>query len=110
MSFHGLKKFLGCLKKTLDYCLVVEFSHAGEGNVKKGESYENNQCGLEEGESNGRWKAVIIVIIMIIIMGFAAVAFAMWKLYKYVERRIEENQLHLMSTLGDRVDGAEMKK
>ena len=38
MSFHHLKKFLGYLKMTLDY-LVVEFPQAGEGYVKKGESY-----------------------------------------------------------------------
>ena len=71
---------------------------------------ENKQCGLEEvEESNGIWKVVIIAIIMIIIIGFAAVIFAMRKLYKYVERRLEENQLHLMSTLGDRVGGAKMR-
>ena len=39
MSFHHLKKFPGYLKKTMDHCLVVEFPQAGEGCVKKGESY-----------------------------------------------------------------------
>ena len=38
MSFHHLKKFLGYLKKAMDYCLVLEFPQAGEGYVKKGES------------------------------------------------------------------------
>ena len=37
-SFHHLKKFLGHLKKTMDYCPVLEFPQAGEGYVKKGES------------------------------------------------------------------------
>ena len=36
MSFHHLKKTLGYLKKTMDYCLVLEFPQAGEGHVKKG--------------------------------------------------------------------------
>ena len=39
MSFHHLKKFPGYLKKTMDYCLAVEFPQAGEGYVKEGESY-----------------------------------------------------------------------
>ena len=39
MSFHYLRKFLGYLKKTRDYCLVVVFPQAGEGYVKKGEHY-----------------------------------------------------------------------
>ena len=38
MSFHHFKKFLGYLKKTVDYCLVVEFPQAGEGYVKKGDA------------------------------------------------------------------------
>ena len=36
MTFHHLKKFLGYLKKTMDFCLVVEFPQAGGGYVKKG--------------------------------------------------------------------------
>ena len=39
MSFHHLKKLLGYLKKTMDYCLVLEYPQAGEGYVKKGESH-----------------------------------------------------------------------
>ena len=39
MSFHHLKKFLGYLKKTMDYCLILECPQAGEGYAKKGESY-----------------------------------------------------------------------
>ena len=39
VSFHHLKKFLGYLKKTMDYCLVVEFPQAGEGYVKKDVHY-----------------------------------------------------------------------
>jgi len=42
ISFHQLKKFLGYLKKTMDYCLALEFPQAGEGCAgypKKGESY-----------------------------------------------------------------------
>ena len=39
MSFHHLKKFLGYLKKTVDYFLVIKFLHAGEGCVKKSEHY-----------------------------------------------------------------------
>ena len=39
MSFAHLKKFLGYLKKTMDYCLVLEFPQAGEGYVKKGASF-----------------------------------------------------------------------
>ena len=34
----SLEKVLGYLKKTLDYCLVLEFPQAGEDYVKKGES------------------------------------------------------------------------
>ena len=39
MSFHRVKKFLRYLKKSMDYCLVLELPQAGEGYVKKGESY-----------------------------------------------------------------------
>ena len=39
MSFHHLTKCPGYLKKTMDYCLVVELPQAGEGYVKKGEHY-----------------------------------------------------------------------
>ena len=38
MPFHHLKKFLGYLKKAMDYCLVLEFPQAGEGYVKEEES------------------------------------------------------------------------
>ena len=38
MSFHRLKKFLGYLKKTIDY-LVVEFPQAGGRYVKKSAHY-----------------------------------------------------------------------
>ena len=31
--------FIGNLKKTMDYCLALEFPQAGEGYVKKGESF-----------------------------------------------------------------------
>ena len=37
--FYRWKKFLGYLKKTVGYCLVLELPQAGEGYVKKGESY-----------------------------------------------------------------------
>ena len=39
MAMRRLKKFLGYLKNTMGYCLVVELSQAGEGYVKKGERY-----------------------------------------------------------------------
>ena len=39
---------------------------------------ENNQCGLEEVEPNGNWKVMIIVIVVINIIGFAAMTFAMF--------------------------------
>ena len=39
MPFHHLKKFLGYLNKTMDYCLVVTFPQAGEGYVEKSEHY-----------------------------------------------------------------------
>ena len=39
MSFHHLKKFLGYLKRRMDYSLVVEILQAGEGYVKKGGHY-----------------------------------------------------------------------
>ena len=71
---------------------------------------EHNQCGLEEvRESNGSWTNLIIVVVVIKIISFAAVTFAMWKLYKYVEKLIEENNLRMFNTLGDRVDGAEFQ-
>ena len=39
VSFHRLKKFLGYLKKAVDfYCLALEFPQAGEGYVEKGKS------------------------------------------------------------------------
>ena len=38
MSFHHLKKFLGYLKKAMEYGLVLEFPQGGEGYAKKGES------------------------------------------------------------------------
>ena len=38
-AIYHLKKFLGYLKKTMDYCLALEFPEEGEGNVKKGERY-----------------------------------------------------------------------
>ena len=39
MAFHHLMKFLGYLKKAMDYCLALEFQQEGEGYVKGGESY-----------------------------------------------------------------------
>ena len=39
---------------------------------------ENNQCGLEEVEPNGNWKVMTIVIVVINIIGFAAMTFAMF--------------------------------
>ena len=43
---------------------------------------EINKCLLEVEDSNRHWK---ITIIMIIAMGFAAMTFAMWRLYKHLE-------------------------
>ena len=39
MSFHHLKKFLGYLKKAMDYCLVVELPQTGGEHAKKSEHY-----------------------------------------------------------------------
>ena len=51
---------------------------------------DNIQCGLEEmKESNGNWTFWITVVIAIGIIGFAAVIFTLWKLYKHMERRDE---------------------
>ena len=54
---------------------------------------EINQCRLEVEDSNRNWKITSIVIIII---GFAVMTFAMWKLYKYFEDRY----LLLMATSG----------
>ena len=52
---------------------------------------ENDQCGLEEVEEfNEVWKAATIAFVMKITIGFAAMTFAMWKLYKNIETRYEE--------------------
>ena len=63
---------------------------------------EINQCRLEVEDSNRNWKITSIVIIII---GFAVMTFAMWKLYKYFEDRY----LLLMPPLGNRVDEAELR-
>ena len=46
----------------------------------------NIQCRLEGGkEFNEHWKVLIVVILTIVIIGFAAVAFVLWKLYRHFE-------------------------
>ena len=45
--------------------------------------------------SNDGWKILIIVVIMIKIIGFAAVIFALRKLYKRVEKRYDELYYHV---------------
>ena len=47
---------------------------------------EIDQCLLEVEDSNRNWR---ITITMIIIIGFAAVTFAMWRRWKYFEDRYE---------------------
>ena len=44
---------------------------------------------------------------MIIIIGFAVMTFAVWRLYKHFENRY--TNMFLMETLGDRVDAAELR-
>ena len=56
-------------------------------------------------ESTGNWKVMIFVILMMSIFGFEAMTFAMWKLY----RCFRDSYMHLKNTLGDRVDGAELR-
>ena len=66
----------------------------------------NNQCGLEGvKEPNGGWEVMTIVIIMIIIIGFAAMTFPMWKLYKHCEKKC----MNLKRILGDGVDGTKLE-
>ena len=56
--------------------------------------------------ANWRWKTPIEnAVVMIIIVGFAAMTFAMWTLYRYFEDRYSL----LMQNLGDRVDAAELR-
>ena len=44
---------------------------------------DNIQCGLEEmKEPNESWKFWIVVIIVVNIIGFAAVTFVLWRPYK----------------------------
>ena len=66
MSSHHFKKFLGYLKQTMEYCLVPDFPQAGEGYVKKGESYwcletfTDSFCSTESQhqEDSMRWRVV----------------------------------------------------
>ena len=52
---------------------------------------EDNQCRLEKmKDSNDSWNILIIVVIMINIIGFAAVIFALWKLYRRVAKHYDE--------------------
>ena len=54
MSFHRWKKLLGYLKKTMDYCLVLDFPQGGEGYVKKGESYWCLETFSDSGRSGNK--------------------------------------------------------
>ena len=62
---------------------------------------DNIQCGLgdirleELKESNHICKFLIAVIIMISIIGFVAVIFALKKFYKHVEKRCDEGCYHV---------------
>ena len=46
----------------------------------------NIQCGVEGGkEFNENWNVLIIVTLTIVIIGFAAATFVLWKLYRHFE-------------------------
>ena len=52
MAVHHLEKFLGYLKKTMDYCLVLEFPQAGESISRKEKAigawrHSQTQTGVE---------------------------------------------------------------
>ena len=56
-------------------------------------------------EFNENWKVLIIVLLTLVIIGFAAVTFALWKPYMHIEKLYED----AMETIRLRTDEAKFR-